>query len=83
LRDAVDGFALSERVRDDRAMAFKMAADLDMKPEAVSKALAERVEFFAARYATLERHGRRRAMLAEIDIARRCLLPPSVAPQTE
>ena len=72
-----DGFAVYESGQGYRTLAFRTGAELGMRPEEVSKALADRAASFGRAFAFLQRQQRRREIKAEIDRTLRCLHPPA------
>jgi hypothetical protein len=80
VRANVDGFSVYESVQGYKVTAFRMGAELGMRRDAVSTALAQQTASFGRAYGVLRKQELRQRMKVEIDRTLRCVHPPADPP---
>jgi hypothetical protein len=80
IRRSADGFAVYETVQGYGTSAYVNAAHLGMKPDQVTKALAESRRSFSEAYGALRSQRLQQGMKDEVSRTLRCLHPPPDPP---
>ncbi len=74
----VDAYQVYKAVLGAQGAAFLAAQSLKLEPAVVNKALTDKMDFYARRYANLSRQGGRREIRDQTGAIERCLNEPSI-----